>query len=327
MPILDKNLLIDRIEERLNDFVPANTVRRILEEISAEMTGFDVSAIPDGVDQDGEDLVALFINAKECEGKSKKTIERYEYILRGLQKAVGVPLKDVTVYHLRQFLMSEKERGIAPGTIDGKRSIYSSFYGWLHDEGLIRKNPTANLAPVKRPKEIKHPFSAVEIKKLRDNTTNLRDAALVEFLLSTGCRVSEVCSVNRSDIDFKQQKLIVNGKGSKQRTVYLDDVTCMVLQNYLRTRKDFSPALFIGKGSDRLTADGIRRALNTIAEKAGVEGVHPHRFRRTLATNLIDHGMSIQEVAAILGHDKLDTTMTYVYVNQRNVETAYRRYA
>lgn len=327
MPILDKNLLIDRIEERLNDFVPANTVRRILEEMSAEMAGFDITALPNGTDQDGNDLVALFINAKECEGKSVKTIERYEYILRGLQKSVGVPLKDVTVYHIRQFLMSEKERGIAPGTIDGKRSIYSSFYGWLHSEGLIRKNPTANLAPIKQPKEIKHPFTAVEIKQLRDNATNPRDAALMEFLLATGCRVSEVCSVNRTDIDFRQQKLIVNGKGSKQRTVYLDDVTCMVLQNYLRTRKDFSPALFIGKGSERLTPGAIRRTLNTVAERAGVTNVHPHRFRRTLATNLIDHGMSIQEVAAILGHDKLDTTMTYVFINQRNVEAAYRRYA
>lgn len=327
MPILDKNLLVDRIEDRLNDFIPANTVKKILEQINGELAAFDVAALPQGEDQDGEDMIALFIDAKKVEGKSAKTIERYEYILRGFQKAVGVPLKDVTVYHIRQFLMAEKERGIAPGTIDGKRSIYSSFYGWLHSEGLIRKNPTANLAPIKQPKEIKHPFTAVEIKKLRDNATNPRDAALIEFLLATGCRVSEVCSVNRTDIDFRQQKLIVNGKGAKQRTVYLDDVTCVVIRDYLKTRKDFNPALFTGKGTDRLTADGIRRALNTIAEKAGVANVHPHRFRRTLATNLIDHGMSIQEVAAILGHDKLDTTMTYVFINQRNVESSYRRFA
>lgn len=192
---------------------------------------------------------------------------------------------------------------------------------------MMTSRPTANLAPIKQPKEIKHPFTAVEIKQLRDNATNPRDAALIEFLLATGCRVSEVCSVNRTDIDFRQQKLIVNGKGSKQRTVYLDDVTCVVIRDYLKTRTDFNPALFTGKGTDRLTAGGIRRALNTIAERAGVANVHPHRFRRTLATNLIDHGMSIQEVASILGHDKLDTTMTYVFINQRNVEAAYRRYA
>lgn len=327
MPILDKNLLVERIEEKLNDFIPANTVKKILEQINGELAAFDVASLPQGTDQDGEDLIKLFVDAKKVEGKSPKTIERYEYILRGLQTALGIPLKDVTVYHLRQFLMSEKERGISLGTIDGKRSIYSSFFSWLHSEGLIAKNPTANLAPIKQPKEIRKPFTAVEIEKLRGNAKSTRDAALIDFFLATGCRVSEVCSVDRTDIDFRQQKLIVNGKGSKQRTVYLDDVTVMKLQKYLRTRTDFSPALFIGKGSDRLTEDGIRRALNEIAKKAGVENVHPHRFRRTLATNLIDHGMSIQEVAAILGHDKLDTTMTYVYIDQRNVESAYRRYA
>lgn len=327
MPILDKNLLVERIEEKLNDFIPANTVRRILEEINVEMAGFEVTALPQGQDQDGEDLIGLFLDAKKVEGKSPNTIERYEYILRSLQKALGIPIKDVTVYHLRSFLMSEKDRGISPGTIEGKRSVYSTFFGWLHEEGLIRKNPASNLATVKQPKEIKHPFSAVEIKKLKDAATNPRESALIEFFLATGCRVSEVCSVNRSDIDFKRQSLIVTGKGAKQRTVYLDDVTCMVLQNYLKTRKDFSPALFVGQGTDRMAADGLRRVLNKIAKRAGVENVHPHRFRRTLATNLIDHGMSIQEVAAILGHDKLDTTMRYVFINQRNVESAYRRYA
>lgn len=327
MPILDKNLLIERVQDRLNEFVPANMAKKILDEMMGAMTDFEVTALPSGEDRDSMDLIGLFIDAKKAEGKSSKTIERYEYILRKFQQAVAIPLKDVTVYHLRQYLMTEKDRGISPGTIDGKRSIFSSFFTWLHSEGLISKNPTANLAPVKTPKEIRKPFSPVEIEKLKNSTTNTRDAALIFFLLATGCRVSEVCSVDRTDIDFRAQKLVVTGKGSKQRTVYMDDVTCMRIQQYLRTRKDFSPALFAGQGTDRMTADGIRRALNEIAKRAGVENVHPHRFRRTLATSLIDHGMPVQEVAAILGHDKLDTTMGYVYINQRNVESSYRRYA
>ena len=327
MPILDKKLLLEEIEKRLNDFVPTNMAKRILAEADDAMQSFDVITIREGNDKDGEDLIKLFLEAKECEGRSKGTLSQYKKILGKMQKAIGVPIKSVTVYHLRSFLMAEKERGLTPGTIENIRSTCSSFFGWLHAEGIIERNPTSNLAPTKQPKEIRMPFTAVEVEKLRDSVETLRDAALIDFLLATGCRVSEVCSIDRNDIDFHSLRLKVTGKGSKQRTVYLDDVTAMRLTKYLKSRNDFSPALFDGRGTQRMTPSGVRKTLTAIAKRAGVENVHPHRFRRTLATNLIDHGMSVQEVATILGHDKLDTTMGYVFINQRNVENSYRRFA
>lgn len=326
MPVIDKNLLLEEIQRRLNDYVPANTVTQIIKDASEAMEKFDVISAPDG-DRDGDDLIKLYLDAKECEGRAQSTLRLYKYTLTHLQAAVGVPLRKVTVYHLRGYLMSEKERGVSPATLATMRSTFASFFSWLHAEGLIERNPTSNLATIKQPKEQRKPFSAVEIEKLRDSVTNLRDAALLEFLLSTGCRVSEVCSVDREDLDLRTMKLTVTGKGSKQRTVYIDEVTAMRVQKYLKQRTDFSPALFVGRGTDRLTPGGIRKILTEIADRAGVENCHPHRFRRTLATNLIDHGMSIQEVATVLGHDKLDTTMTYIFINQRSVESAYRRFA
>jgi site-specific recombinase XerD len=149
---------------------------------------------------------------------------------------------------------------------------------------------------------------------------------MISFLLSTGCRISEVCGLNRESVDLKNLECTVLGKGDKERTVFFDDVTAMLLNRYFSERKDNSPALFAGKGTDRMTPGGVRAKLKTIAQRAHVENVHPHRFRRTLATTLIDRGMDIQEVAALLGHEKLDTTLKYVYINKVNVKNAYKKY-
>lgn len=202
-----------------------------------------------------------------------------------------------------------------------------SFFGWVQREGLIPNNPCGNLSTIKCGKEVRLPFSDVDIERLKETCETARDKALIAFLLSTGCRVGEVCGLNRADIDFANLECTVLGKGNKERTVYLDNVAAMQLRIYLNTRTDTCEALFAGKGSERLQAGGIRKRLNEIGEKAGVENVHPHRFRRTLATTLINHGMPIQEVAKILGHEKIDTTMTYVYIDKTNVKNAYRRYA
>ena len=180
---------------------------------------------------------------------------------------------------------------------------------------------------IKQQKVIRKPFSSVEIERLKQAAESCRDRAVIAFLLSTGCRISEVCALDVLDIDFHRRRVKVLGKGNKERVVYVDDVTVLYLNEYLRERCDAEPALFLGKGSSRMTPGGIRAMLKRLERRSGVENVHPHRFRRTLATNLINHGMPIQEVAAILGHDKIDTTMTYVYIDQTNVEHAYRRYA
>ena len=330
MSVLDKKMLLADIEKKLNAYVPADTVRQILADAGEVLTRYEVTSTgPDGGGgkDESKQLVHMYIDAKEIEGKSEKTLVRYQYILGRLIEAVNVPLDRVTVYHLRKYIMEEKNRGISMNTIKGNVSVYSGFYDWLHREGLILTDPTANIGQIKATVEKEIPFTAEEIQLIKEACVNDLQLAVVHFLLSTGCRVSELCSVNRSDIDYRSMKLTVTGKGNKTRTVYIDDVTVMMIKRYLETRQDIDPALFYSKQKCRFTTDGIRIMLKTIEERSHVPNIHPHRFRHTLATNLIDRGMSIQEVAAILGHAKLDTTMVYVNVNQRNAENSYRKYA
>ncbi len=330
MSVLDKKLLLADIEKKLNAYVPADTVRKIIADAGEVLTRYDVTSTgPDGGGgkDESRQLVQMYIDAKAIEGRSQSTLKQFDYILTRLIEAVNVPLDRVTVYHLRQYIMSEKNRGISMNTIKGNVSVYSGFYDWLHREGLISTDPTANIGQIKATVEKEVPFTSEEIQLIKEACVNDLQLAVVHFLLSTGCRVSEVCSVNRSDIDYRNMKLSVTGKGNKTRIVYIDDVTALMLKRYLSKRDDLDPALFYSKQKCRFTTDGIRIMLKTIEERSHVPNVHPHRFRHTLATNLIDRGMSIQEVASILGHAKLDTTMMYVSVNQRNAENSYRKFA
>lgn len=329
MPLLDKKLYLADLEARLNDFVPANDVRRIIEQAADALMSYDVITMPtDGSTPDDSDsLMKLFLDAKGVEGRSKGTIDHYRYVLGRLKEDTNVPFAKMTVHHLRSWLMAEKDRGISLRTLEGNRYVLTSFFGWAWKEELIPKNPTNNLAQIKQQKVIRKPYSSVELEKLKETAANTRDLAIIAFLLSTGCRISEVCALNVLDIDFRSRSVKVLGKGNKERVVYLDDVCVMYLERYFKERTDDKEALFLGKGTERLTPHGVRAMLKRIEARSGVENVHPHRFRRTLATNLINHGMPIQEVAAVLGHDKIDTTMRYVYIDQRNVENAYRKYA
>lgn len=329
MALLDKKLYLADLEAKLNDFVPANDVRRIIEQAADALACYEIETVSEesAGSTDSENLVKLFLDAKGVEGRSAGTIAHYKYILGRLMEDTHVPLDKITVHHLRSWLMQEKDRGISLRTLEGNRYVFTSFFGWAWKEELIPKNPTVNLAPIKQQKVIRKPYSSVEMEKLKANAANTRDLALISFLVSTGCRISEVCASNVLDIDFRSRSVKVLGKGNKERVVYLDDVCVMYLERYFQERNDDKEALFLGKGTDRMTPHGVRAMLKRIEARSGVENVHPHRFRRTLATNLINHGMPIQEVAAVLGHDKIDTTMKYVYIDQRNVETAYRKYA
>lgn len=331
MPILDKKLLLADIEKRLNAYVPADTVRRIIADAGQAMMNYEVTSFGSDGGGNGKDesmqLIQLYLDAKSIEGKADSTIDRYKQVLERFAEDIGVPISRVTVYHLRQHMMSEKVRGISMTTIKSKGYVYSGFYHWLRNEGLIENDPTASIGVIKAVSEKENPFSAQELQLIKEACQNDRHRAIVHFLLSTGCRVSEMCSVNRSDIDFQSLSLQVTGKGNKTRTVYIDDVTAMMLKRYMAKRKDANPALFVGRQAKRSDPHDIRLILTGIGERAHVPGVHPHRFRHTLATQLVDRGMSIQEVANILGHAKLDTTMVYVAVNQRNTENSYRKYA
>ena len=317
--------LMSRIEEGLSEVLTVSNLNQVMSIIANELGNCNVE-MRNGNEVE-MDMLNAYLDAKSIEGRSKKTIERYRYIINKMMNTVKVPTRRITVFHLRSYLMSEKQRGVSDNTLAGYRDIFCAYFNWLQRESLIDTNPTTNLGSIKCAKQVNAPFSDVEIERLKASCGCSRDKAIICFLLTTGCRISEAVGLNRDDIDIKNMQCKVLGKGNKERMVYFDNITTMYLKKYLSSRNDLSPALFVGKGTNRMTPGGVRKMLNQVAEIAKVDHVHPHRFRRTLATNLINRGMSIQEVARILGHDKLDTTMRYVYINDRDVQMAYRKYS
>ena len=327
MSIEAKQSMLKNLEKEFGHTLTANDMNEVLKTIANELENYNLEQIDiSNIDECSYDMLEAFLFAKELEGRSPNTIKRYKYIINKLLTYCQIPIRSITVYHLRRYLMELKSRNCADSTIEGTREIFSSFFNWLQKEQLIDNNPCSNLPPIKCIKKEKLPFSSVDIEKLKENCECNRDKAIVCFLLCTGCRISEVTQLNVSDIDFDKKQCKVLGKGNKERIVYIDDITIMMLKRYFKERQDSLPALFIGKGSERLTPGGIRFMLKKLAQRANIEYVHPHRFRRTLATNLIYHGMPIQEVAKILGHDKLDTTMKYVFLDNNNLKFSYNKF-
>jgi len=328
MSLVDKQVFINELRDQLSSEFTLTMLEKITVAVENQFSYYQLERRQDVSGQeDFEDILSMYLDTKRIEGRSEKTLIRYRYIINRFRNTDSTPIRNMTVYNLRQYLANEKRRGISDNTLRGEREIFRSFFGWANREGLLQNNPAGNLNAIKCKKEVKLPYSDVDIERLKEACTTARDKALITFLLSTGCRISEVCDLNRKDIDFRNLECTVLGKGNKERIVYIDSIAAMQLQNYLNGRHDNDEALFIGKGTQRLNPGGVRKRLNEIGERAGVENVHPHRFRRTLATNLINHGMPIQEVAAILGHEKIDTTMTYVYVDRQNVKISYKKYS
>ena len=326
MSIAARQVFLKDTERAFGAVLTVDLMSQIMPLLGEALAGFEIEQLIDASDS-GTDFLQAFLDAKAIEGRSEKTLERYKYLINRFLEESKTPTMKITVYHLRQFLMTEKKRGIADRTLEGYRSVFSSYFGWLHKEGLIPQNPCANLGAIKCAKLVKEPYSPTDIERLKEACRSLRDKAIVAFLLSTGCRISEVCALDRDDINASAYECTVLGKGNKERIVYLDSVAMMLLQRYLATRKDMNGALFVGQRGERLQPGGVRFMLKQLEARTGVQNVHPHRFRRTLATNLILHGMPIQEVSLILGHDKIDTTMRYIYTDQSNVKHSYQKYA
>lgn len=325
MSIEAKTSLLKMVEKQLSKEIPAYDLGKVLSSISDQLSGFDVSQKADDNSQP-DDLLGAYASAMTIQGRSKNTVDRYKYIISRFMKSVNIPTRNLTVYHLRTYLAKEKERGISDSTLEGTRQFFSAYFNWLHREGLIDSNPTANLGTIKCQKKMKVTYSDTDFEQIKFCCKSLRDRAMISFLMSTGCRVSEMTQLNRSDVDLRSLECTVLGKGNKERTVYLDSVAGMWLKEYLDTRTDTLPALFIGRGSERITPQGVRFMMKQLQKSTSVAHIHPHKFRRTLATNLIRHGMPIQEVAAILGHDKLDTTMKYVVLDKSEIKHAYNKY-
>lgn len=280
------------------------------------------------VDNGPERMLKKFIAVKRVEGVAESTLKRYANENLKLLRFLRKPLHEIGAYDLRFYLSYRREKGkISNRSLDGMRRCYSSFFAWLTAEGYIDRNPCASVSQIKYRKKVKMPFSAIDLEKIRNQCKKIRDLALIDFLYSTGCRVSEVVRMDIVDVDFDNLECKVLGKGNKERIVYLTPVAAMHLQEYLDSRIDSNDCLFTGWMGKRIGKTGIEALVKRLGAQAGVENSHPHRFRRTLATNLLDRGMNIQDVAAILGHADLKTTQIYCYINQANVRAAYQKYA
>ena len=271
-------------------------------------------------------LVRKFIATKKLEGKSDRTLRRYQPELEKLVYFLDKKLYEVSPYDLRLYLSLYKERRkISNRTLENMRKTISTFFGWLHDEGLIGQNPARAVKQIKYDKIVRKPFTPVEREKLKNACCLVRDLALTEFLYASGLRVSEVVSLERSNIDFVTREATVIGKGGKERRFYLSEVCAEYLRQYLNSRTDNNAALFVSAKAPykRLAKEGIEFIVKSLGQKAGVPNVHPHRFRRTLATDLVRKGVPIQDVAQILGHSDLRTTQVYVALDQSAVKYHY----
>ena len=275
------------------------------------------------------DDLQRFIERKRISGKSERTLQQYQYQLTRILSYINKPIDKITEGDLNEYLEKYKLiRKVSNVYLDGIRLTMSSFFGWQHRKGFIPKNPAAGVDPIKIEKKIKKAYSDEELEKIRRKCENIRDLAIVEFLYATGVRISEMCALNREDVHINEREIIVFGKGAKEREVYLTPISCMYLKAYLNERTDNNEALFVSARGDarRLMPSGVQAMLRKIGKGVGVEKCHPHRFRRTLATNLLRKGMPLQEVQLVLGHTKVETTLIYCEVDKDSVKADNRRY-
>lgn len=279
--------------------------------------------------EETEDLLSAFISAKKIEGCSIKTLIYYRNTIERLLDIVDVAIHHITTSDIRQYLsMYQEQHKSSKVTIDNMRRIFSSFFAWLEDEDYIAKSPVRRIHKVKTDSLVKEVLSDEQLELLRDNCTNKRDLAIIEILASTGIRVGELVKLNRTDIDFHERQCIVFGKGNKERVVYFNARTKLHLQQYPNERMDTNPALFVSLFAphNRLTIGGVEVCIRKMGRRLDMPKVHPHKFRRTLATMAIDKGMPIEQMQRLLGHVRIDTTLHYAIVNQNNVKIAHKKF-
>ena len=322
-----KNELINTIEQAMAATLTIDQQRLLHQVLQESME--QVTVTPADNQHRNEDLLSAFVAAKRVEGCSDRTIRYYETTLRKVLAAIPKPIPAITTDDLRRYLDQYQQQSHAGKvTIDNIRRILSSFFAWLEDEDHIVKSPVRRIHKVKTTKVVKTIYSDENLEALRDGCRTLRDLAMIDLLASTGMRVGELVHLNRADIDFANRECIVFGKGAKERTVYFDARTKLHLRNYLNSRTDTNKALFVSLDAPhhRLNISGVEIRLRKLGRQLHLDRVHPHKFRRTMATMAIDKGMPIEQVQVLLGHSKIDTTMHYAMVNQRNVKEAHRKY-
>ena len=327
-----KERIIEGIVTQLHDDLNQTQIQKLRKALMEEMDGYEVVLAPcqqEKAKQANGELLESFVSAKRIEGCSEKTLNYYRNTINALLGTISIELREVTTNDIRRYLAEfQEKRNSSKTTIDNIRRIFSSFFSWLEDEDYIVKSPVRRIHKVRSEITVKETISDEELETLRDSCGELRDLAMIDFLVSTGVRVGELVKINRNDINFNERQCVVLGKGTKERTVYFNARAKVHLQNYLATRTDSETALFVSltNPNTRLTISGVENRLRELGKVAKVGRIHPHKFRRTLATMAIDKGMPIEQVQRLLGHCKIDTTLHYAMVNQNNVKIAHRKF-
>ena len=278
---------------------------------------------------DNSEYLKMFLDAKKVEGCSERTLQYYRVTIERMIKYTSVPVRKITTEDMRYYLSEyQKLNNCGKVTVDNIRRNISSFFSWLEEENHILKSPMKRIHKIKTNQQVKDIITDEEIEKLRDGCSCNRDLAMVDLLYSTGIRVGELVNLNIADIDFEAREGVVFGKGGKERKVYFDAKAKLHLQAYIEERNDDNPALFVTLDSphDRLKISGVEIRMRELGRSINLMRIHPHKFRRTMATRAIDKGMPIEQVQRILGHSQIDTTMQYAMVNQSNVKTSHQRF-
>lgn len=323
-----KNSLIRTINSEMNSYLNNYQLEKLNEILEYNLYNYDVIEIEENK-KELENYTELFIASKRVEGCSDRTLNYYQTTIDNMLETINKNIKTVDTNDLRNYLTEyQKKNNCSKVTIDNVRRILSSFFSWLEDEDYIIKSPIRRIHKIKTSKIVRETYSDETIEKLRDGCDEIRDLAMIDFLISTGVRVGELVRLNKNDIDFEDRSCIVFGKGSKEREVYFDARTKLHLEKYLSIRNDNNPALFVSLLApyDRLEISGVEIRLRKLGNDLELQRVHPHKFRRTMATKAIDKGMPIEQVQRLLGHAKIDTTLQYAMVNQNNVKLSHHKY-
>ncbi len=324
-----KEQLISHVQQQMLPYLDNEQLSKLRSAMEYCLHGLEITATDQPQEQEQPNAVAAFIAAKRIEGCSEKTLTYYRKTIEAMTAGIGKTPQQITTDDIRQYLTAyQVQRKSSKVTIDNIRRILATFYSWLEDEDYIVKSPVRRIHKVKTAKIIKDTYTDEALELMRDNCGTLRDLAIIDLLASSGMRVGEMVALNRDDINFNERECVVFGKGSKQRLVYFDARTKIHLQNYLDSRTDSDPALFVTLRApfQRLQIGGVEARLRELGKRLLIPKVHPHKFRRTLATSAIDKGMPIEQVQQLLGHQKIDTTMHYAMVKQQNVKLAHRKY-
>lgn len=320
---------IDQIINLINRFVQLNNVEQIKKVLFDFLRDKEIRELGDFKPKDNNEAIELFLSSKRIEGCSLQSLKYYKTTLIKMFEIIKKQYYLIVTEDIRMYLSNYQDNNhVSKVTIDNVRRIISTYFSWLESEDYIVKSPVRRIHKVRTGKSVKEVYSEETIELLRQNVKNKRDLAIIDILYSTGMRVGELVRLNINDIDFENKECVVLGKGNKQRKVYFDAKTKIHIQQYLEIRKDNNDALFVSliKPYKRLEISGIEIALRKIGKKVGINKVHPHKFRRTLATKAIDKGMPIEQVQHLLGHSKIDTTLEYAMVDDVNVKISHKKY-